>query len=291
MTETTATPPPADPTAAPPIPTTDPLFVRPRSGRMLGGVCAGIAARWGLDVTLVRIATVVVALVSGIGFVAYVAAWLLTPSDDAPAPLQAGSPLAQRVARGRGRWWLRRFPSLLLIVLGALIVLVALHHVWFGVPIGLVVLVTLLVLVFGTRAGRWMAVLVAAFVAVVIAMVGIFGDHFGTRSYQVASVSDLRSSYNDGVGTIRLDLSGISAVSGRHETHVHLGRGRVTVKLPRDVAVVVRARAGVGSVSVDGHRVSGIDAEETRPIGPSDATSVDKLVVDITVGVGSVTVR
>lgn len=290
MTETTAAPPPAEPAAEPSARTTDPLFVRPRSGRMLGGVCAGIAARWGLDVTLVRIATVVIALVSGIGFVAYVAAWLLTPSDDAPAPLQADSPLAQRVARGRGRW-LRRFPSLLLIVLAALIVLVALHHLWFGLPIGLVVLVTLLVLVFGTRAGRWMAVLVAAFVAVVIAMVGIFGDHFGTRSYQVASVSDLRSSYNDGAGTIGLDLSGISAVNGRHETHVYLGRGRVTVKVPRDVAVVVRARAGVGSVSVDGHRVSGIDAEETRPIGPSDATSVDKLVVDITVGVGSVTVR
>src|SRR4051794_26361105 len=100
MTETTATPPPFDHPSTPTDPapgtsTATPLFVRPREGRMFGGVCAGIAGRWGLDVTLVRIATVVLTLLSGVGLAAYFAAWLLTPSTDGPAPLHSDG----RVAR------------------------------------------------------------------------------------------------------------------------------------------------------------------------------------------------
>jgi hypothetical protein len=55
--------------------------------------------------------------------------------------------------------------------------------------------------------------------------------------------------------------------------------------------VRVHARAGVGSVMVDGHRVTGVDAEQTVPIGDGTATATDRLVLDITVGAGSVVVR
>ena len=64
----------------------EPLFVRPREGRMVAGVCAGIADRWNLDITLVRIATVALTLISGVGLAVYLAAWLLTPSTDRPVP-------------------------------------------------------------------------------------------------------------------------------------------------------------------------------------------------------------
>src|SRR6476659_2584197 len=106
MTETTAQiPGPQGPTA----PSSTPLFVRPSEGRILAGVCAGIADRWQLDVTLVRIAAVVLTLLSGVGLVAYLAAWLLTPSSDAPAPLAADGELAGRVSR-RGESVVRRLP-------------------------------------------------------------------------------------------------------------------------------------------------------------------------------------
>ncbi|MBE6288414.1 MAG: PspC domain-containing protein [Mediterranea massiliensis] len=39
-------------------------LLRPRSGRMLSGVCAGIANFFGLDVTLVRVAYVLLSLFS-----------------------------------------------------------------------------------------------------------------------------------------------------------------------------------------------------------------------------------
>jgi signal transduction histidine kinase len=52
---------------------------------MVGGVAAGIAARTGWSVTLIRIAFVITALISGFGLAAYVIAWLFLPDvDDSP---------------------------------------------------------------------------------------------------------------------------------------------------------------------------------------------------------------
>jgi len=52
---------------------------RARQDRMVGGVAAGLAARRGWDVTVVRIVFVLAALASGFGAAAYVLAWLLLP--------------------------------------------------------------------------------------------------------------------------------------------------------------------------------------------------------------------
>lgn len=55
---------------------------RPRHGRMIGGVCAGFAQRYGLDVTLARI-ILVLAVVFGCGapIVAYIIAWAVMPNE------------------------------------------------------------------------------------------------------------------------------------------------------------------------------------------------------------------
>jgi signal transduction histidine kinase len=58
---------------------------RDADGAMLGGVAAGLAARTGFDVTIVRIAFIVGTLLYGIGAVVYVAAWLLVPAAGAEA--------------------------------------------------------------------------------------------------------------------------------------------------------------------------------------------------------------
>ena len=58
------------------------ILVRPRNGRTLAGVCAGIAAYLGLDVTLVRVTWAVVAvLTGGAGVLAYLAAWVIIPDQ------------------------------------------------------------------------------------------------------------------------------------------------------------------------------------------------------------------
>src|SRR5947209_12696124 len=280
MTETTAT---ADHPS-------NPLFVRPTEGRMFAGVCAGVAKRWDLDVTLVRIVAVVLTLLSGVGLVAYVAAWLLTPSVDGPAPLAADSDWARRLGR-RSDGMVRRIPRALLLIVGAIVLIALVHSWWFGVPVGAVLFVGVLVLIFGTRLGRWTVGIAALIVALFATAVGVAGPHLGTRTYTVASTSDLRSSYDYGAGTVKLDLASIGSVTGEHKTSVHLGRGAAVVTVPPGIPVLVHARAGLGSVKIDGHRVSGVDAEQTVPIGDGTATATDRLVLDITVGAGSVTVR
>lgn len=60
-------------------------LVRPTQGRMLGGVAAGIADRYGWDRRTVRLAFVASCLLPGPQFVLYVIAWLAVPSEDAPA--------------------------------------------------------------------------------------------------------------------------------------------------------------------------------------------------------------
>lgn len=64
---------------------------RPLEGRMLAGVCAGIARFFNIDVTLVRIAWVLFTLLGGSGILAYVIAWALIPDDSGQ---RAATPLA-----------------------------------------------------------------------------------------------------------------------------------------------------------------------------------------------------
>lgn len=54
---------------------------RPRNGRILAGVCAGLADRFGLSRTLVRIGWVVLSLFPGPLWIAYVVLWFVVPAE------------------------------------------------------------------------------------------------------------------------------------------------------------------------------------------------------------------
>jgi len=55
---------------------------RPRRGKIIGGVCAALAARFGIPKFLVRLGFVIFGLV-GIGEIVYIALWIMIPK--APA--------------------------------------------------------------------------------------------------------------------------------------------------------------------------------------------------------------
>jgi phage shock protein C len=64
------------------------VLARSRKGRMVAGVCAGVADYFGWDVTLVRVIVAVVSVISGgAGVLAYVAAWALIPNEGETASL------------------------------------------------------------------------------------------------------------------------------------------------------------------------------------------------------------
>jgi phage shock protein C len=56
-------------------------LLRPRSGRMIGGVCTAIANRFDMSVTIVRALTVIAVLFFGLGVWIYLLLWLLIPLD------------------------------------------------------------------------------------------------------------------------------------------------------------------------------------------------------------------
>lgn len=68
------------------MPATGPTpLVRPRQGRLIAGVCAGLESALGVPVGLIRFAFLLGALAGGVGAAAYVAAVVLMPETDAPA--------------------------------------------------------------------------------------------------------------------------------------------------------------------------------------------------------------
>ena len=78
---------------------------RDREGRWLGGVCAGISRRYGVDLWLVRFAFVVTTAAGGLGAALYALAWLLIPAGDTPAAAPKRAPsgrAAVEVALGTG---------------------------------------------------------------------------------------------------------------------------------------------------------------------------------------------
>lgn len=56
-------------------------LARPREGRMIGGVCAGLARRFGMKPNTMRLIFVVSCLLPGPQFLLYLALWILLPAE------------------------------------------------------------------------------------------------------------------------------------------------------------------------------------------------------------------
>src|SRR5215510_6270797 len=69
---------------------------RDPSNRLLGGVASGVAEHLGVDVTLTRVAFVILALLGGFGVVVYGALWVLLPVGR-PEPQSPGLDAATRM--------------------------------------------------------------------------------------------------------------------------------------------------------------------------------------------------
>jgi phage shock protein PspC (stress-responsive transcriptional regulator) len=54
---------------------------RPRQGRMIAGVCAGLARRFGLGAGTVRLLAVISCVLPGPQFLVYIALWIMMPDE------------------------------------------------------------------------------------------------------------------------------------------------------------------------------------------------------------------
>jgi phage shock protein PspC (stress-responsive transcriptional regulator) len=64
-------------------------LTRPRSPRMIAGVCAGFALHYGWDLNLVRVITALFIVLTGVGALAYIAAWVIIPEAPYALPIKS----------------------------------------------------------------------------------------------------------------------------------------------------------------------------------------------------------
>ncbi|MFE9692561.1 PspC domain-containing protein [Micromonospora sp. NPDC005806] len=57
-------------------------LVRPRQGRMVAGVCAGLAQRFGMSAGMVRLLFLLSLLLPGTQVIIYLILWILMPNED-----------------------------------------------------------------------------------------------------------------------------------------------------------------------------------------------------------------
>jgi phage shock protein PspC (stress-responsive transcriptional regulator) len=280
--------PTTDPTTEVPPPTEDAFrypdsrpLLRPRDGRLVGGVCASLAEYFGIDVLLVRVVAVVLAVSGGAGLAAYLALWLLTPSSGNPGSAPPVRPLFAGGSRPR-----RTLQAIGVLVLAVVVTSVITHAALVLVPV-LVIVAAVAALVTGRRWWRALAALLLL-VLVGLGVVAATGRHLGSREFAVARAGDIAPAYGSPTGTVQLDLRGLVLDRDR-STAVWVGSGNVEVEVPAGLAVHVEGRTGAGSVSVFGRTASGPGATVSADAGPT-SPATPRLDIDATAGAGRVVV-
>jgi len=98
-----------------------PPLLRKRGGRLVAGVARGIADHVGVNVTIVRIIFAAIAA-NGVGFLAYLAFWLLVPGEDGAMPLRRPRDAARALLWARpGDEPHRRRKLVMYVAIGAVI--------------------------------------------------------------------------------------------------------------------------------------------------------------------------
>jgi len=126
--------------------------------------------------------------------------------------------------------------------------------------------------------------LLAAFSLAAITPVSVSAG-VGEKSERPTTVTALDPSYEHGIGELELDLSDITLPTGTTSVDASVGIGKIVVTVPEDVALVIDAHAGVGSIDLMGARDDGVDADRTitLPGSTPDAPVLD-LEADIAIG-------
>ena len=131
--------------------------------------------------------------------------------------------------------------------------------------------------------------LLAAFAAAAITPVSV-GAGVGEKTERPTTVAALDSSYEHGIGDLELDLGDLTLPAGTTSVDASVGIGKLVVTVPENVAVVIDAHAGVGSIDLMGARDDGVDADRQLTLAGStpDAPTLD---LEADIGVGDIQVQ
>src|SRR5260221_1876629 len=259
---------------------------RAKSPRSFAGVGGGLGRSFDLSPAVFRIGLIVLTLLGGAGILVYLAAVLVIPEEGSDQSF-AEKTLTER----RDRPW----PLIGLGLVGVAIA-VLLAHAAAGAGWVLVLIAGLIVLWMSRRERKRRGIVVAvfAFIGLMLAAIAAatvvgfawfnvsLSDGVGDQRYVPASINDVKSKYDLGVGNLRVDLSKVGPIT--KETHVKatVGIGELKGIVPRNAAVTENANAKAGEIfGLQGHD-DGRNAVVHVGQGP--------LVIDAKVGAGRIDV-
>ncbi len=272
---------------------------RSRTHRMLAGVAGGIAERFDVDVSLVRVAFVVLACAWGAGALLYLAMWALVPS----AARQPGdADVLDETAEPTPSW------LAFLLLAGVLCFGLLVVTSWWGGPrwgggLGLlwvVLLFGLLVVSLRDRSGRRtlrraVAIVVLGCMTLGIVAAGSFlglvastgvpmSGGIGERIYQPTSLAQLQRFYRTSMGDMTVDLRQVRFPASTVHVTASVAVGHLTVDVPPGVVVDVSAHAGFGDVSSSPGDLQSFSTPATGAAGRTDRAHVLVLVAEVGVG-------
>jgi phage shock protein PspC (stress-responsive transcriptional regulator) len=295
-----------------PEPAPQPLphrLTRSRQERVFGGIAGGVADYFDIDPVLVRIAFVILAIVTRGAFVLlYFAAWIIIP-EEAPSTASAGATgEAATPAAPRRRHEHRRHEGVGTgaIVVGVLLILLgAASLMWTlglrtppidAVLAGLLILVGLAILVESRRGVHGGLVVIALILTGILGTAATtapgfhFDSGFGERSVRPAASADLQSNYSHAFGDLTVDLRNVELPEGDTKVDISIAFGSVEVFVPAGVGVRVRGETVFGSTDAFGREFSGVSVNHDYRSSNYDAAP-RRVTIDLSNAFGSAVIR
>ena len=254
-------------------------FGQRRDANVIGAVLLGIVVViiLGPPFFFVGPALVPIALLIGIGILLWRASGGTLPSGDA------------------GRVIARATIALLIGIaaVGAFAGVFLLAALGGGTTLAVLAIVAGVALVVAGLSGgaRWLIapalVLVLPLAIVTAADIRVDGG-VGERQYRPASVSDIRPSYELGMGQLVVDMRDVDLPAGTTELDLQLGIGHAVVRVPEDACVSSEVQVGAGHAQVLDRVSDGLDVDFAEAAAP--AGDQPRLLIDGDLGIGALEV-
>ena len=112
----------------------------------------------------------------------------------------------------------------------------------------------------------------------------------GTRNVNAESFADLESSYQIAAGQLVANFEGLTEAEREEPFALRMTAavGQITVYLPSDLPVDVRARARLGAVQIQGQQTGGVDVDVSRRVGPEGVSPA--MTLDLQTSLGQIRV-
>ena len=169
---------------------------------------------------------------------------------------------------------------------------------WASVDVGVVAAIALTIVGAGLVTSAWIGrarglVVVGILLAFVVGVAGAIDvpirGGIGDATYRPTTQAAVRDRYRMAIGRLELDFRETRFAGRRTEVTATVGLGRLVVRVPDDVRLVVRGHAGVGSVSLFG-RERGDCCPTDKHLVRAGQPGRGTLVLDVRVGAGAVDV-